>query len=380
MKEKGFKIVYKTEDKKDKVFDLKVVFLDYKKPDLGGYKNSEQNKELYHAFSQTDQIKRNHVTKFHRDTQTVDVITKGVTPMREFGVQTARSDLFISSSQDRVMEPRKYFNSDLWLERRILAARFIQKMIRGYFARKRMKRIKELKKKIVAEKESLKIKAITEEEANFKKRINQRMLPKSLTDFKELYNELQKWKKDEMQIITEDKKLSAEERQIQFKELLNKEIEVLQAIDQMKASAIKNNKQDSIKDFLEGLGKPKRWLKSDGRKAEVITPNSRKAQELYDLYRELSRKPKGVEERLDILIKLKKIINGDDGDMSYEIKQLINREADMIHRKRPLYSLEGLQLRLSNMFLRYIGQPLVNPEIKKYKKELDRLMMSNKLA
>ena len=68
-----------------------------------------------------------------------------------------------------------------------------------------------------------------------------------------------------------------------------------------------------------------------------------------------------------MLLSLKATIKENRDDLSIEIKSLINREADMIQRKRPLESLAGLRVRLSNLFLRFIENPENNPQLKNYK-------------
>lgn len=378
MQHKIIAVNYTTPNNTTSSLKLKIVFKEYDKPDLGGLKDLQANREYYHAFSQTDQPPTDHATKYHRDTQTVDTETKGLKPKREAASQTLRGDLFIDTAYNKVMVPKKYFDSELWLQRRTLAARFIQKMIRGYFARKRMLRIKELKDRIVVEKTELKKQGILDEETAFKKRIQKRIAPKVSNDFEELYNELSIWKRDQLKVIKSNKAVNDDEKRKAYADLLNKEIEVLQAIDRMKASAAKVNKEEAINAFLEKLGKPKRWLIADKRYAEVVTPLTENAQRLYSLYRELTDSKVGIEERLDILIRLKQTIEKDDSDLCFEIKQLINREADMIQRRRPLAAMEGLNSRISNLFLRYIEQPRVNPEIERFKEALDRLINPHK--
>ena len=105
------------------------------------------------------------------------------------------------------------------------------------------------------------------------------------------------------------------------------------------------------------------WKNYNGRFTSVTTPLTEVSEKLYSLYRELDSKVSSIEERLDTLLKLKTTISGQKDDLTYEIKQLINREADMINRKRPVQSLEGLRMRLSNLFLRYIENPKNNCEL-----------------
>ena len=68
---------------------------DYRKPFIGGFKDLYSNKAFYHAFSQTDQPKTQHLIRFERETQTVDTSTKTTNAKREFGTQTKRQDLYI---------------------------------------------------------------------------------------------------------------------------------------------------------------------------------------------------------------------------------------------------------------------------------------------
>jgi hypothetical protein len=45
--------------------------------------------------------------------------------MREMGTQMERLGLFIDTRNDKNMQPKRYFNSDLWSELREEAAMFI---------------------------------------------------------------------------------------------------------------------------------------------------------------------------------------------------------------------------------------------------------------
>jgi len=75
-----------------------------------------------------------------------------------------------------------------------------------------------------------------------------------------------------------------------------------------------------------------------------------------------------LDERLDILLNTKFTVLERPCDVSAEIEELINREADMINRGRPENSLEGLRQRLCNLFLQYIENPKMNPEAARFQK------------
>ncbi len=53
--------------------------------------------------------------------------------------------LFIDTRTDRVVEPRFYFDSNMWEQRRNEAALFIQRLTRGMFARNRTNELKRQK-------------------------------------------------------------------------------------------------------------------------------------------------------------------------------------------------------------------------------------------
>lgn len=64
---------------------------------------------------------------------------------REYGTQMEVAGLFIDTRNDRVVEPKFYFDSKMWEERRNEAALFIQRLTRGMFARNRTNELKRQK-------------------------------------------------------------------------------------------------------------------------------------------------------------------------------------------------------------------------------------------
>jgi hypothetical protein len=66
---------------------------------------------------------------------------------------------------------------------------------------------------------------------------------------------------------------------------------------------------------------------------------------------------------LDLLLKVKVLVSEKPADVSVEIKQLINREADLINRGRPATNLVGVRERILKLFLYYVQNENTNPEI-----------------
>ena len=97
------------------------------------------------------------------------------------------------------------------------------------------------------------------------------------------------------------------------------------------------------------MSDPKKWLRIDGRYTEVHTPFTTRAKELMDTYNGIYvSKDKGlklrnltIDERLDILVNTKWTVKEWDCNLTREIVELIDREADMLNRGRPERSLDG---------------------------------------
>lgn len=87
------------------------------------------------------------------------------------------------------------------------------------------------------------------------------------------------------------------------------------------------------------MANPKNWLRNDGRYTEVHTPFTTRAKELMDIYNGLKLSKTAVDERLDILLNTKWTVKEYKTELTREIEELIDREADMINRGRPEKSL-----------------------------------------
>ncbi len=125
------------------------------------------------------------------------------------------------------------------------------------------------------------------------------------------------------------------------------------------------------------MADPKQWLRTDGRYTEVHTPFTTRAKELMDIYKGLKVQQMAVDERLDILLNTKWTVKEYKTELTREIEELIDREADMINRGRPEKSLQGLRQRLSNLFLTFIETPEYNPEAARFQKIPYELLMIN---
>merc|ERR1711966_240600 len=114
------------------------------------------------------------------------------------------------------------------------------------------------------------------------------------------------------------------------------------------------------------MGQPKVWPQSDNEITTVHTPFTTRAKELLDLYNGLRMPKLTIDERLDVLLHVKWTVKEFDCNLTRDIVDLIDREADLLNRGRSEKSLEGLRKRVLNLFLQFIETPEFNPEAARF--------------
>lgn len=279
-----------------------------------------------------------------------------------------KQGIFIDDRYSAIIFPKPYFSSAMWNKQREATTLYIQCRVRAWFARRTANALR--KKRDDRDNELLLKQADLreKEEQQHKEEIERRMHPKKGKDFEILYNELEAWRLNETKKIKASNELKEDEKKTALQQLLHKEVKILQQIDRLKIQAGGKNKGEKITNFLRAMSDPKLWKRSDGRFTEVHTPFSTRAKELMDLYNGLRMPFLGTDERLDILLHTKWTVKEFDCNLTREIVDLIDREADMLNRGRSENSLEGLRKRLCNLFLQFIETPEFNPEAARFQK------------
>merc|ERR1711977_194161 len=215
-----------------------------------------------------------------------------------------------------------------------------------------------------------------EADLRHKREVERRMHPRSFEDFSVLYKELEAWRLSEAKRIATSDFDEATRRAAQ-RELLQKETKLLQTIDKLKIRASRQNRDAKIKKMLECMSKPKVWAQNDGEATTVHTPFTTRAKELMDLYSGLRLPLLTVDERLDVLLHIKWTVKEFDCNLTRELVDLIDREADMLNRGRPEKSFVGLRRRVANLFLQFIETPEFNPEAMRFQKVPRELHQQN---
>lgn len=340
------------------------------KPYLGGFRNKMNQITFHHAVTQTapQQKKEVHTIRFHREVQTYEYRTRSTQCKCENGTQMEKKGLFVDARNDKILTPRKpYFSSAdkaaLVLEKCVI----IQCHARGMFSRRRARQLRRER----AEREELERREFErrqlEADLRHKREVERRMHPRTFEDFSVLYRELEAWRMNEDKRIKSSGFDEATRRAAQ-RELLHKETKLLQTIDKLKIQAHHQNRDSKIKKRLESMSQPKVWAQGDGETTTVHTPFTTRAKELMDLYSALRLPLLTVDERLDVLLHVKWTVKEFDCNLTREIVDLIDREADTLNRGRPEKSFQGLRRRLANLFLQFIETPDFNPEATRLQK------------
>jgi len=334
---------------------------------LGGFRHKATGMVLHHAGTQTPKVKNENEQpklKYHRDTQTVDQRTRSCQSKREAGTQMQKNGVYISDEHDKIMTPlrKAYFSSADLFALRLEKAVLIQCHTRGMFARKRARQVRQERE----EREEFKTREAErkklEAELRHKREIQRRMHPRTYEDFEILFKELEMWRVKETRRIKENPDIDKPTKQEALKQLLAKETRLLQTIDKLKIQAHRHNRAAKVQKHLETMAQPKVWAQSDAETTTVHTPFTTRAKELLDLYNGLNLPLLSIDERLDVLLHVKWTVKEFDCNLTRDIVDLIDREADMLNRGRAESSFSGLRRRLSNLFLQFVETPEFNPE------------------
>ena len=103
-----------------------------------------------------------------------------------------------------------------------------------------------------------------------------------------MYNELEEWKRTQTEKLKNQAQKNESEQKQLLKSILNTEIEMLQTLDRQKLEANKTGNKKRMESFLEEISKPKKWRNSYGRFNSIVTPFSTRANELNELFKQIS--------------------------------------------------------------------------------------------
>lgn len=257
------------------------------------------------------------------------------------------------------MYPKPYFAAQDLHELKTRKAVRIQCTVRKWMAKKKVQKLRQEKE----EQEAILLRQQEEKQRELddmrREEIERRRNPRTKEDFEVLYRELAAWHQQQTMRIQNTTEEGTEERKRESYALLQKQTQLLQTIDRLKLQAAKANEGPRIARNLEKMAEPKNW--GDGT-IQVTTPYTKRAQELMALYHGLREPLLTVDQRLDVLLHVKWTVKEFDCQLTRDLTDLIDREADLLNRGRSEKSVEALRQRICNSFLKFIETPEFNPE------------------
>lgn len=380
------------------------------KPMLGGFRDKRNGLVYHHASTQTPggllRQSKQREPQFTRATQTVHLSTRSTQTKREASTQMTRHDVFVDDREDVHVAPTgSYFTADQLDAVRDGKALILQCAWRSSVARDRATKLRVAEVERVAAEEAELQTAQAAAAAEVAAAEQRRKNPRSASDFAALYNEVEAWRADTSRQIKDAVTLTPAQRAEEHSKLLARETRMLQTLDKLKVTASVENRTKRITKMLDAMAEPRKWELADGEVASVHTPFTTRAMELKNLYVGLVTPTEGdgsaaaaaaaatggatttrmvdsgrsapgeskteqaespsvlsTQERLDVLLHVKWTVKEFDCQLSRDIVELIDREADLLNRGRSARSLRGLRTRLANKFLQFAETPEFNPQ------------------
>ena len=377
---------------------------------VGGYRDTRDGTKYHHAQIQTErQTELRYVEKYTTETQTYELRSRTTETTRESSTQMKRPDLMLDDKNDVVVRVGKYVTAEETKAIKAEKAVTLQRFARG--ARDRRRR-DALRNKRDAELKAAEVALETARLAEERKRsfdIERRVRPRTDADFKLLQREFDEWRlKETAKIdaafpapveaeapesvaVAEDERRRAlgaglystatlsvsaaadadgaavarERRRRAMAELLAKETKMLLAMERLRRRAAEENEKERVRDALEDMAASKHWEKKDGAVVIVDTTQVIRARELRALY-EACQVSCSPSERLELLRHLKWTVREFSTKLTKDIAELIDRESDLLLRRRDPATMAGLRKRLSGLFLQFIETPEFNPEASRY--------------
>ncbi|KAI4458112.1 hypothetical protein MML48_7g00007142 [Holotrichia oblita] len=202
-----------------------------------------------------------------------------------------------------------------------------------------------------------------QEEEEYKKRVDDerkkreligKIFPRTKGDFAMLYFMLDKWKNSELQRITS---LACGPSKIaEMYLLLEKEIDMLQAIEAHKKQVRDDRKIQKIESFFKTIGNPIEWS-SDYKNLPVAmdTLETQKGREYQEIYMAVANKNFDKQEHIQTLLNVKLMLRDHNCEIANELIDLIDRSCLLL--TRGFVHLEALQMRIEALLLKHIQMP-----------------------
>lgn len=164
-----------------------------------------------------------------------------------------------------------------------------------------------------------------------------------------LYGLIEKWRIDRLK-DTKSRLFKADRRAENYK-TLEKTVEMLNHIDKHKQAIKKSYRKQRALRFLTVNCKPIRWSGYKEKLVEMITIKIQRARKFKDIYNALNNRNVSSEERMKLLIALKKSIEVHNCVEALDLLSLLDQEITLLNRKIEGLSLDYLNERITRKII-----------------------------
>lgn len=187
-----------------------------------------------------------------------------------------------------------------------------------------------------------------------KRNILRQTYPRSRADFDMLYNLIERWRFDCLKDIKS--RLFKSGQRAENYRILEKTVEMFNHIDKHKQAIKSSYRKQRVLRFLTLNCKSIRWTGYKGKPVEMITVKIQRAREFKGLYNALSNRNVSSEERMKLLIMLKKSLESHNCIEAFDLISLLDQEIAFLNRR-----IEGLSLDyLNERIMRKIRNLLIS--------------------
>lgn len=272
----------------------------------------------------------------------------------------SNENIFIPTVTDKILTAHKYETAEemekrLGIEDKV---RIIQRYFHAWKMKKALKVLSaEYRKRVRNMEEEQK-----EQDDEFKlqkiKEINAKTFPRTRDDFAMLYSMVDRWKRAQIDRIA--KNCSGAAKLAEFYLLLNKEIEMLSAIEQHRQKIKKEMKDIALMKFFKDISDPVRWKSYKGIKVSMDTIETQKGREYKNIFYDACNHKQPVEDRLEFIKNLRDSLKEHNCVISNELVSLLNREEELLIHQVDETTLDMLRKRIEQLLLKHMQTPECN--------------------
>lgn len=349
------------------------------KPFIGGYINKNTLTEYYDAYSQTGPPKPKvpPEMKNHRDTQTYFIRNRKTKTPCAHATQMTTTETWIPNVTDKILIAGPYETADerearIALEEKV---RTIQRYYRAWKIRKALRLLSDEYKRRIAQQLELNLLYEKQSDEQKRKELIFKIFPLTKADFVTVQGRIDRWKRMEIRRINALHCGPARIAELYL--LLDKEVQVIRALDAHKQKLRHDVKVQKDQQFFHEIGNPIEWNSSyKNILVQMDTLETQKGREYRDLYMDVC-KSKPNEDHLETLLKIKLYLKDHSCEITTDLNRLIDRACELIVNGISDRHLDVLQKRIEALLIHHFKTPECSEVVTYTTRRREKLMENN---